>query len=135
MTISNSHSTCRRTQIDPTQSDNIIQWQCADLQSALMMATDLGSDLVEENSEQQNTSNCISIAVPPGDHLVAAPVHFGAASVYVFGTGERSDDATIFCNYTVDVIESRIFDLDYNCLLYTSPSPRDATLSRMPSSA
>ena len=26
-------------------------------------------------------------------------------------------------------------DLDDNCLLYTSPSPRDATLSRMPSSA
>ena len=25
--------------------------------------------------------------------------------------------------------------LDYFCLLYTSPSPRDATLSRMPSSA
>ena len=25
--------------------------------------------------------------------------------------------------------------MDYNCLLYTSPSPRDATLSRMPSSA
>ena len=25
--------------------------------------------------------------------------------------------------------------LSYNCLLYTSPSPRDATLSRMPSSA
>ena len=24
---------------------------------------------------------------------------------------------------------------DWNCLLYTSPSPRDATLSRMPSSA
>ena len=30
-----------------------------------------------------------------------------------------------------------IKDLEYNevCLLYTSPSPRDATLSRMPSSA
>ena len=27
------------------------------------------------------------------------------------------------------------FDLTYTCLLYTSPSPRDATLSRMPSSA
>ena len=25
--------------------------------------------------------------------------------------------------------------LEYRCLLYTSPSPRDATLSRMPSSA
>ena len=27
------------------------------------------------------------------------------------------------------------FNYDYTCLLYTSPSPRDATLSRMPSSA
>ena len=26
-------------------------------------------------------------------------------------------------------------ELCHNCLLYTSPSPRDATLSRMPSSA
>ena len=25
--------------------------------------------------------------------------------------------------------------INYSCLLYTSPSPRDATLSRMPSSA
>ena len=29
----------------------------------------------------------------------------------------------------------RIGDTLYACLLYTSPSPRDATLSRMPSSA
>ena len=28
-----------------------------------------------------------------------------------------------------------IYIEDINCLLYTSPSPRDATLSRMPSSA
>ena len=28
-----------------------------------------------------------------------------------------------------------VADLIKNCLLYTSPSPRDATLSRMPSSA
>ena len=28
-----------------------------------------------------------------------------------------------------------LLELPYNCLLYTSPSPRDATLSRMPSSA
>ena len=26
-------------------------------------------------------------------------------------------------------------EYEYTCLLYTSPSPRDATLSRMPSSA
>ena len=28
-----------------------------------------------------------------------------------------------------------ITDVSYNCLLYTSPSPRDGLLSRMPSSA
>ena len=28
-----------------------------------------------------------------------------------------------------------VFEQSYICLLYTSPSPRDATLSRMPSSA
>ena len=31
--------------------------------------------------------------------------------------------------------ESRVNGLVWCCLLYTSPSPRDATLSRMPSSA
>ena len=35
-----------------------------------------------------------------------------------------------------DMSENMIFTTDANgCLLYTSPSPRDATLSRMPSSA
>ena len=46
--------------------------------------------------------------------------------------------------YTVDVGAQEYFDnaanqamqtVSYACLLYTSPSPRDATLSRMPSSA
>ena len=36
-----------------------------------------------------------------------------------------------FCEYEVNVRFGGIYD----CLLYTSPSPRDATLSRMPSSA
>ena len=31
--------------------------------------------------------------------------------------------------------EANHFGLDKNCLLYTSPSPRDRTRSRMPSSA
>ena len=32
-------------------------------------------------------------------------------------------------------VEQRLYGLLKHCLLYTSPSPRDATLSRMPSSA
>ena len=35
----------------------------------------------------------------------------------------------------LDVPVSYFFDDMSDCLLYTSPSPRDATLSRMPSSA
>mgnify|MGYP003312156594 CR=1 FL=1 len=35
----------------------------------------------------------------------------------------------------VDFIESSAAHGDKPCLLYTSPSPRDATLARMPSSA
>ena len=31
--------------------------------------------------------------------------------------------------------EGQVYGEVYHCLLYTSPSPRDATLSRMPSSA
>ena len=30
---------------------------------------------------------------------------------------------------------AKIYDVPYYCLLYTSPSPRDGLLSRMPSSA
>ena len=34
-----------------------------------------------------------------------------------------------------DIIEEVFLEDFSDCLLYTSPSPRDATLSRMPSSA
>ena len=34
-----------------------------------------------------------------------------------------------------DVVESAVGAWGYDCLLYTSPSPRDRTRSRMPSSA
>ena len=40
--------------------------------------------------------------------------------------------------FNVDMLIDKLptIDIDFtNCLLYTSPSPRDATLSRMPSSA
>ena len=43
----------------------------------------------------------------------------------------ETSDATAFFALTAFEVESYI----PSCLLYTSPSPRDATLSRMPSSA
>ena len=47
-------------------------------------------------------------------------------------------DGKDFLDVTRSAKAANIFDLyfdTYGCLLYTSPSPRDATLSRMPSSA
>ena len=109
MTIGGGQDSCIRTY----QSGSTDQWQCDNLQSALMM-------VVELYAEQQNISDCVSIAVSAGDHLITAPVHFGAVSVYVFGSGESSEDVTISCNYTqVDVDESRIFDPEYNYTDYT----------------
>ena len=41
----------------------------------------------------------------------------------------------IVAKYPEGKQQSAVMALLYICLLYTSPSPRDATLSRMPSSA
>ena len=37
--------------------------------------------------------------------------------------------------FKIKILKHRFKIIDKDCLLYTSPSPRDATLSRMPSSA
>ena len=44
---------------------------------------------------------------------------------------EEGKEETIVLNY--QTLDEEV--VDYNCLLYTSPSPRDQCLSRMPSSA
>ena len=62
--------------------------------------------------------------------------------VIMLETGQRLDKRIV--ERTVDLVEanerpSEVFNSNVfrtaSCLLYTSPSPRDATLSRMPSSA
>ena len=108
VTIVANQSICSKTLNVPKT-----EWQCADLQSALVLAAQTAG------SEPVSSFDCVSIAVPAGDHLVTAPVHFGAASVYMFGSGESSEDVTISCNYTVDVDESRIFEPEYNYTDYT----------------
>ena len=48
--------------------------------------------------------------------------------------GEGGNDNTDSAS-TTDVVPSSQTEVDTSCLLYTSPSPRDRTRSRMPSSA
>ena len=48
---------------------------------------------------------------------------------------QRQGVGTALMEQLFSVGETKGIERYYSCLLYTSPSPRDATLSRMPSSA
>ena len=52
--------------------------------------------------------------------------------VFAIACQAGEDNRTVYDENTSDAYSET---MDEGCLLYTSPSPRDATLSRMPSSA
>ena len=56
------------------------------------------------------------------------------SSVLIVGAGGLGSPIAIYLT-ALGIGKIGIVDKDNVCLLYTSPSPRDATLSRMPSSA
>ena len=70
-----------------------------------------------------------------GDHIRAKRVHLGLSQSQVAKKIGVTPDA--ITNWELNRNEPRISYMPkiIACLLYTSPSPRDATLSRMPSSA
>ena len=94
-----------------------------------------------------NTDHCTEIGVNYGFYLN----HGSLEKRYTFSNGEFReffDGTATLTGRITNNDDSRIaFDVDITltgrttvsptgpCLLYTSPSPRDATLSRMPSSA
>ena len=55
--------------------------------------------------------------------------------IFVTYDGGENWEKSLFVNNNTGAIDLISDPKDFNCLLYTSPSPRDATLSRMPSSA
>ena len=67
--------------------------------------------------------------------VLADQLSRAGASVVLLEAGRRDTNPAS----KVPAAFSKLFrgkhDWNYCCLLYTSPSPRDATLSRMPSSA
>ena len=67
-----------------------------------------------------------AILAPTGDRFVDAGNALWKNQDYIAEETAGALDA--YFTYEIN-------DVSYNCLLYTSPSPRDATLSRMPSSA
>ena len=59
----------------------------------------------------------------------------GSVGTVVFYTGLFALSGAVTNWLAVHMLFEKVPGLYGSCLLYTSPSPRDATLSRMPSSA
>ena len=67
------------------------------------------------------------------------PIHL----IYELGSSDLAEieveieEVNFFSDFKISTKDhfTRLFSFSKSCLLYTSPSPRDATLSRMPSSA
>ena len=95
---------CTRT----ARADLVQEWRCPELQPAL--------EVVVNGSI---STDCVSLSVPAGDHFVTEPVHFGDMNVHFLGQSDSSNGATIFCNYTLEVDESRVLDLNYSYTDYT----------------
>ena len=79
------------------------------------------------NSHQAKKIPLVQILAQLGHH----PVRKDKGGVeWVYNSPFRNEKIpSMFVN-----VQKNIWN-DFGCLLYTSPSPRDATLSRMPSSA
>lgn len=80
--------------------------RCLDLQAALLAVAKLEIE-----------DACVTVNIPPGQHLITVPVHFGSTSVQLISAS--SSPPTLQCNYTFDVDQTRIFDPEYVYVDYT----------------
>ena len=67
-----------------------------------------------------------------GPRLVDVRKFYGDSGMFTYDPGFTSTGS---CESKITYIDGDEGVLLYRCLLYTSPSPRDGLLSRMPSSA
>ena len=85
--------------------------------------------------EDKGILNGIDLEIKAGEiHAIMGPNGSGKSTLASVITGkeeyEVTDGQILFENEDLEEVSP-----EESCLLYTSPSPRDATLSRMPSSA
>ena len=116
--------------------------------SAGGVETEPGSGVVEwsiTESLAPGATTTVTLTVAIDDATEAPFVNTAEISVDIGADDDSTPDATLVgegSDNLVDITDVAELATDTNtntpdedCLLYTSPSPRDATLSRMPSSA
>ena len=155
MAMAESHSTAHSSTPAPTV--DIVEASPATAESrvkasplAKSMAADAGISLanvqgsgdngriVKKDVEAMLKSGSTGAAMPASSPAPAsAPAAKDAPAVepFVYGGGGENNFEEIPVTQMRKVIARRLGESKFTCLLYTSPSPRDATLSRMPSSA
>ena len=91
------------------------------------------------NNTGLGTANMYYMRAQGNDESIATfdpPVGTYVDDVYI--TRQNANNFTLFDVERIEVLrgpQGTLYGRNTTCLLYTSPSPRDATLSRMPSSA
>ena len=86
------------------------------------------------SNDFNSSSTLAGQVIPKGEHTIVWTVDDGngqTATCTTVITIEDNENPEITCVPNI----TKSTDIGLCCLLYTSPSPRDATLSRMPSSA
>ena len=95
---------------------------------------DVEPDLAKLDSPQTNDYPHITVQLPMYNEYYV--VERLIDNIMLFDYPKDKFEVQILDDSTDDTIALTKAKVEqYNCLLYTSPSPRDATLSRMPSSA
>src|SRR5665647_384854 len=85
------------------------------------------------------SKECIDLVLQPLKYHVTIKVNGSLTSEDIFRTVVSWQSTiilfTLFQNSIKMLLVKHLYDIISSCLLYTSPSPRDGLLSRMPSSA
>ena len=116
--------------------DGGVSWMQTLAGSWGITVADHGGLLVAVRDYHQSPSDSLKYSCDEGSSWT--DFRYTATNMTVYGVlTEPGEETSIIRWFTIDthLMLGIILHVSPSCLLYTSPSPRDATLSRMPSSA
>ena len=108
------------------EKNQIIRSQISEKKEIVLSKTNEVLSKLKEISQSGLSATAINLFIKDS---------YGFYKKYLLGIKEDNEYEESFSHKTYGIIVHHVLENLYSCLLYTSPSPRDATLSRMPSSA